>query len=168
MMQDAPIATEYIYCGSVKGSIFRNIATGLIYTIVTWTPHEIARIDMKKVLLKNPAKTLFSEGKSFLALISLKICKYTQVLKRKAQWRDIPGFLKTSLSLVILHSNAKVWPALFGFKNSAFMSYVLYPHSYNLFCSSSSTAWLYTAGFLVFSASVSHISLNFASASMNH
>jgi len=77
MMQDAPIATEYIYCGSVKGSIFRNIATGLIYTIVTWTPHEIARIDMKKVLLKNPAKTLFSEGKSFLALISLKICKYT-------------------------------------------------------------------------------------------
>ena len=77
MMQDAPIATEYRYCVVDKGSIFRNAATGLTYTIITWTPIEIKRIIKKKVLLKNPAKTLFSEGSSFLALISLKICKNT-------------------------------------------------------------------------------------------
>jgi hypothetical protein len=75
MRQDAPIATEYRYCGVVKGSIFRNSATGLIYTIVTWTAIESKRIPKKKVLLNNPAKILFSEGRSFLALISLKICK---------------------------------------------------------------------------------------------
>ena len=77
MRQDAPIATEYIYCVNVKGSIFRNAAIGLIYTIETWTPIEIKRILKKKGLLNNPAKMLFSEGRSFLALISLKICKYT-------------------------------------------------------------------------------------------
>jgi hypothetical protein len=77
MMQLAPIPIEIKYCSVVKGSIFRNIATGLIYTIITWIPMEIKRTVKKKVLLNNPAKTLFSEGRSFLALISLKICKYT-------------------------------------------------------------------------------------------
>ena len=158
---------EIKYCAVVKGSIFRNIATGLIYTIITWIPMEIKRTVKKKVLLNNPAKTLFSEGRSFLALISLKICKYTQELNRKAQWRDIPGFLTTSLSPVILHYVSKVFPTLFYAKKIGFMSDVLYPHSYSLFTSSSLTASLYVKVLFAYSAGVTQISLNSFSASMN-
>lgn len=54
------------------------------------------------MLLNKPLKTLISWGSSFFALISLKIWSITYILKRKAQWRAIPGFLLTSTFPVII------------------------------------------------------------------
>jgi hypothetical protein len=77
MRQEAPIPTEIIYYVKDRGFIFMTLAMGLICTNPTWKAIEIKSTERKKPLLKRPEKILFSLGRSFLALISLKIWRNT-------------------------------------------------------------------------------------------
>ena len=67
----------------VRGLILRSAAMGLISTSTHWTTTEMIRIIRKYLLAKNYEKGFISVGKSFLALISLKIYSITYELNKK-------------------------------------------------------------------------------------